>query len=49
MAYEVAQQDLYSVVYPTFRPDHSSHKPTDFNDLHILEGLDAVKEQLKTG
>jgi hypothetical protein len=22
-------------------------KPTDFNDLHVLQGLDAVKEQIE--
>lgn len=33
-----------TVVLPQFT-DLSSH-PTDFNDLHLLEGLDQVKEQL---
>lgn len=33
-----------SVVYPRFK--NLSKKPTDFNDLHALEGIEAVKEQL---
>ena len=32
------------VVYPTFK--NLSTKPTDFNDLFILEGIDAVRLQL---
>jgi putative DNA primase/helicase len=36
------------VVYPTFAPDEVlSGKPTDWNDLHCLRGLDAVKEQIE--
>jgi putative DNA primase/helicase len=35
------------VVHPTFTADEvSSGKPTDFNDLHTLRGLDAVREQI---
>ncbi len=33
------------VVFPTFKD--TTTRPTDFNDLHILEGLEAVKSQLK--
>jgi putative DNA primase/helicase len=33
------------VVYPTFRSVDT--KPTDFNDLHCLEGLQTVKNQLE--
>jgi phage/plasmid primase-like uncharacterized protein/RecA-family ATPase len=40
-----------AVVSPTFKPEHHAHKPndkkpTDFNDLHCLEGLDEVKKQI---
>ncbi len=34
-----------SVVFPHFK--NTSTKPTDFNDLHVLEGLEVIKEQLK--
>jgi putative DNA primase/helicase len=33
-----------SVVFPQFK--NTETKPTDFNDLHVLEGLAVVKEQL---
>jgi putative DNA primase/helicase len=33
-----------TVVFPVFESDET--KPTDFNDLHCLEGIDAVKKQL---
>ena len=33
------------VTYPTFQ--HTDTKPTDFNDLHCLEGLEEVKKQLE--
>lgn len=35
-----------TVVYPTFKD--TSTKPTDFNDLFILEGTEAVKKALAT-
>jgi phage/plasmid primase-like uncharacterized protein len=36
------------VVYPQFGDaDMVDNKPTDFNDLHCLQGLDAVKEQIE--
>lgn len=34
-----------SVVWPDFRD--LSTKPTDFNDLHVLEGIDAVRAQAR--
>lgn len=34
-----------SVVFPKFQDESS--KPTDFNDLHVLEGLAAVKQQVE--
>ena len=33
-----------SVVFPTFK--NTGRKPTDFNDLHVLEGLEEVKAQI---
>jgi hypothetical protein len=35
------------IVYPTFNESDLSSKPTDFNDLHILQGIEAVKEQIE--
>lgn len=32
------------VVYPIFK--NPKDKPSDFNDLHCLEGIDAVREQI---
>jgi len=34
-----------SVVFPRFK--NTETKPTDFNDLHVLEGVSIVKEQLE--
>jgi putative DNA primase/helicase len=34
-----------SLVFPQFK--NVTSKPTDFNDLHVLEGLEAVKSQLE--
>ncbi len=36
------------IVYPSFsESDMTDNKPTDFNDLHCLQGLDAVREQIE--
>lgn len=36
------------VVHPTFSDDEvNAGRPTDFNDLHVLRGLDAVREQIE--
>lgn len=36
------------IVYPSFGDaDMVDNKPTDWNDLHCLQGLDAVKEQIE--
>ncbi len=43
-AEEVAQKHGCSVVFPTF--NNTKTKPTDFNDLHVLEGLEEVKTQI---
>lgn len=44
-AEEAAQKYNCSLVFPQFK--NAETKPTDFNDLHILEGLEAVKQQLE--
>jgi P4 family phage/plasmid primase-like protien len=36
-----------SYVAPGFNEKHSEHKPTDWNDLHMLEGIKEVESQLK--
>lgn len=38
--------DRCGVVYPVFR-GRAGRKVTDFNDLHIAEGLDQVRDQLR--
>jgi putative DNA primase/helicase len=43
-AEEAAQQYGCSVIFPQFKD--TGTKPTDFNDLHVLEGLAVVKEQI---
>jgi hypothetical protein len=43
-AEEAAQKYDCSVVFPQFK--NTDTKPTDFNDLHVLEGLEVVKEQI---
>ena len=35
------------IVYPQFGDSEMDGKPTDWNDLHCLQGLDAVKEQIE--
>jgi phage/plasmid primase-like uncharacterized protein len=35
------------IVYPTFNESDLASKPTDFNDLHTLQGIEAVKEQIE--
>jgi len=46
-AREAADAVSGSMVFPTFQSQTTNGKPpTDFNDLMILEGLDAVREQL---
>src|SRR3990167_2253010 len=44
-AEEIARKYTCSVVFPTFK--NTEMYPTDFNDLHMLEGLEAVKLQLQ--
>lgn len=34
------------VIWPEFSPEIWNNKPTDFNDLHVLKGLEAVKERI---
>lgn len=35
------------IVYPIFNDSELASKPTDFNDLHTLQGIEAVKEQIE--
>jgi putative DNA primase/helicase len=46
-AQEAAAEINGDAIVPTF--DNLSQKPTDFNDLHRLEGLEVVKSQLLGG
>src|SRR3990167_2795586 len=43
-AEETAQKYGCSLLFPTFKKTET--KPTDFNDLHLLEGLEEVKRQM---
>jgi phage/plasmid primase-like uncharacterized protein len=45
-ARRVAEKNRIKSITPQFRRDVSS-RPTDFNDLCLLEGIDAVKNQLR--
>lgn len=44
-AEEAAQKYGCSVIFPIFK--NTETHPTDFNDLHLLEGLGIVKEQIE--
>lgn len=47
-AHEAANLVRGEFVYPTFlETEVLAGKPTDFNDLHVLRGLDAVREQIE--
>lgn len=46
-AQQAALKHGCSVVFPTFK--NLEAKPTDFNDLHVLEGLEEVKRQVENG
>lgn len=46
-AYKVAETYNCRVVLPEFSASNQPLKPTDFNDLHILEGLHHVRTQLQ--
>lgn len=43
-AQRVCQRYNISMVCPLFKD--STTRPTDFNDLHVLEGIEAVKQQI---
>lgn len=46
-AHEASNAVRGEMVYPTFSASEVlAGKPTDFNDLHCLRGLDAVREQI---
>lgn len=42
---EAAKLSLGKSIFPVFK--NTDTKPTDFNDLHLLEGISVVSEQLK--
>jgi len=44
-AEQVAHKHGCAVIFPQFK--NTEEKPTDFNDLHVLEGSSIVKEQLE--
>jgi len=44
-AEEAAKASMAKCVFPKFRTEENN--PTDWNDLHIREGLDEVKKQLR--
>ena len=44
-AEEVAQRHKCSLIFPQFK--NRETKTTDFNDLHVLEGLEEVRHQIK--
>ncbi len=44
-AEQAARKNGYSIIFPQFK--NLETKPTDFNDLHVLEGLPVVKDQLE--
>jgi putative DNA primase/helicase len=44
----VANKHGCKVALPAFPEVRSERKPTDFNDLHVLMGLDEVKRQLQS-
>jgi hypothetical protein len=47
-AHDAANAVHGEMVYPVFSESEVSQgKPTDFNDLHVLRGLDAVREQIE--
>ena len=45
-AEEAARKYGCSVIFPTFK--NTETKPTDFNDLHVLEGIEEVKRQINS-
>jgi putative DNA primase/helicase len=40
------QVERCEIVWPVFDPRQRGEKDTDFNDLHVLQGLDVVERQL---
>ena len=46
-AQEIAQTVGAGVVFPEFKETDLKNKPTDFNDLHALSGLQEVKRQIE--
>ncbi len=46
-AEEAARKHGCNVILPQFQERHAERRPTDFNDLHVLEGIETVKAQLE--
>lgn len=45
-AREAAELVGGDIIVPVFPPEHHHAKPTDFNDMHALMGLDTVRAQI---
>ncbi len=45
LAIAAAKRIMAHAIFPVFRD--TSLKPTDFNDLHLIDGLDTVKNQIE--
>ena len=45
-ALKAARRSNSKCVFPVFSEEHFEKKPTDFNDLHVYQGLEAVRYQL---
>lgn len=46
VAEDVAKKCLAKAIFPSFQNDES--KPKDWNDLHVLEGIEEVKNQIES-
>jgi putative DNA primase/helicase len=47
-AEEAARRYGCVVIYPTFTEEQEQGKPTDWNDLHCLGGIEVVRDQIET-
>lgn len=45
---QASKENGFALHYPVFEGDHTFTKPTDFNDLYLLGGADALRRQLIT-
>jgi putative DNA primase/helicase len=46
-ANEASKKYGCAVVYPKFKQESHTKKPTDFNDLYVLDGIEEVKKQIE--